>query len=74
MTASKPTPANQRSRNSALLYRNRRPKSASSPKYLGVIVTDTGHKYWVGAWAARSNNEPAIEIRLMPKTEKRGAE
>ena len=63
-------PPNQRPRNTAVLYRNKKPKDANSPRYLGVIVTDTGHKYWVGIWPAEVNGEPAVELKLMPKLEK----
>jgi hypothetical protein len=60
-------PPNQRPRNTALLYLNKRPRDKSAPRYLGVIVLDDGRKYWIGAWPAKAGTEPAIEIRLMPK-------
>jgi hypothetical protein len=60
--------AHSMARNSALLYRNKRPKDTNSPRYIGVLRLADGQVFWVGAWRAVVNGEQVVEIRLSPKT------
>jgi hypothetical protein len=62
-----PAPPNQRPRNTAILYKNHKPKDKNSPRYLGMIVTDTGTKYWAGISPRYVNGEVVVELRLEPK-------
>jgi hypothetical protein len=54
-------------RNSALLYRNRTPRNADSPVYLGVLKLADGTTFWVGVWPRSVKGETVVEIQLCPK-------
>lgn len=54
-------------RDSALLYRNHKPKSPESPHYLGLLKTLEGKVYWLGLWVRLVKGERALEVRLLPR-------
>jgi len=60
--------AHRMPRNSALLYRNKASKDATSAHYRGLIRMLNGDSYWVGLWVRRIDQERVLEIKLVPKT------
>jgi hypothetical protein len=55
-------------RNSALLFKNKTPKDATSSHYRGLLKMQNGDAYWVGLWVRRLGTERVLEIKLSPKT------
>jgi hypothetical protein len=60
--------AHKMPRDSALLFRNRSPKSEVASHYRGVLRLEDGSSFWVGLWVRRLGQEQVLEIRLVPKT------
>lgn len=56
-------------RNSAILYRNRRPKSNDSPAYAGVLRMADGRKFWALIWPRAVNGKAVVELKLTEKSE-----
>jgi hypothetical protein len=54
-------------RNSALLYRNKAPKDATSAHYRGLLKLENGDAYWVGLWVRRIDQERVLEIKVSRK-------
>jgi hypothetical protein len=59
--------AHRMPRNSALLYRNKASKDATSSHYRGLLKMQNGDSYWVGLWIRRLDQEPVLEVKLLPK-------
>jgi hypothetical protein len=55
-------------RNSALLFKNKTPKDATSSHYRGLLKMQNGDSYWIGLWVRRLGEERVLEIKLSEKT------
>ena len=67
--ASQPRDATARSsqmpRNSALLYRNLKPKNDDSPAYAGLLRMIDGRTYWALVWPRTVKGKQVVELRLV---------
>ena len=56
-------------RNSAVLYRNARPKGEDSPAYAGVLRMIDGRKFWALVWPRTVKGKTVVELKLVEKPE-----
>jgi hypothetical protein len=54
-------------RDSAILYRNKAPKSGDPPAYFGVLKLGDGSVYWAAVWPRTVNGAPVVELQLKLK-------
>jgi hypothetical protein len=53
-------------RNSAILYRNRRPTKGDPASYGGLLRMADGTYYWAFVWPRLVNGKAVVELRLTP--------
>jgi hypothetical protein len=56
-------------RNSAILYRNARPKNDESPAYAGLLRMSDGQKFWALLWRRTVKGKAVVELKLVEKPE-----
>jgi hypothetical protein len=60
-------------RDTAILYRNRKPSGADPASYGGLLRLADGQTFWAFIWPRLVRGRPVVELRLVRKQEAAGA-